>query len=99
VFSTREELLTCLRQHLPELRRQYPIGRLALFGSWARNEAGPGSDVDLMVEVDPQIGLGFVDLADRLEEILGRPVDLVSERSLRQRLWPFVQSDLIDAEA
>ncbi len=45
------------------------------------------------------MGLGFVDLADRLEEILGRPVDLVSERSLRQRLWPFVQSDLIDAEA
>ena len=93
---TREELLDRLRTLLPELRRDYPLGRVALFGSWARGDAATDSDVDLMVEVDPAIGLGLVELADRIEEAVGLRVDLATERMLQGRLWPYVEPDLVD---
>ncbi|MBU2548696.1 MAG: nucleotidyltransferase domain-containing protein, partial [Proteobacteria bacterium] len=49
----------------------YKVKRLALFGSWARGDNQPDSDVDVLVEVDPSIGLDFVVLAERLEELPG----------------------------
>ena len=64
------------KQHV-ELKRHYPIRRLALFGSWARGDAHEDSDVDVLVDVDPSIGLKFVQLAEELEAALGRHVDLV----------------------
>jgi len=42
--------------------------------------------VDILVDVDPTIGLGFVTLAERLEEVLGLPVDLVSRRAIKPSL-------------
>ncbi|QTX05127.1 nucleotidyltransferase family protein [Agromyces archimandritae] len=59
------------------------IGRVRLFGSVARGEAGPGSDVDLLV--DPEDGASLFDLAQfeiDLEHLLEHPVDVVSSRAL-----------------
>jgi len=84
---------------LPLLRQEFPLRRLALFGSTARGEAGPESDIDLLVDVEPSIGLGFVTLADRLEAALGRRVDLISRRAIRPELWKQIEPDLIDVEA
>lgn len=95
--STTEEILAVLRQQRELLSRRYPIHRLALFGSWSRDEAGEDSDVDVLVEVDPSIGLRFVELADDLEQALGRRVDLVSRRAIKPSLWKHIESDLIDA--
>jgi uncharacterized protein len=67
-----------LRAGLPELRREFRLGRLALFGSVVRDEANAASDIDILVEVEPSIGLAFVTLADRLESLIGHKVDLVS---------------------
>ena len=78
------------------MQRQYPIHRLALFGSYARGEAQPDSDVDLLVEVDPSIGLRFVTLAEDLEGLLGLPVDLVSQRAIRPRQMAVITPELID---
>lgn len=91
--------LNRLRSALPELRREFPVGRMALFGSVARGEERPDSDVDILVEVDPSIGLAFVTLAERLEAVLGRKVDLVSRRALKPALWQQIEPELIDVEA
>ncbi len=76
-----------LRSALPALRREFPLKKLGVFGSTARGDAGPESDIDILVEVDPSIGLGFVTLAEQLEAELGRKVDLVSRRQ-RSRHFP-----------
>jgi len=97
MVTTRQDILETLRASKEALRRKYPIRRMALFGSWARGEQGAQSDVDILVDVDPTIGLGFVSLADELERLLGRKVDLVSRRAIRQPLWNQIEPDLIDA--
>jgi hypothetical protein len=96
-MPTLEEILATLREQRTLMSRQYPIHRLALFGSWARGDAREDSDVDVMVEVDPSIGLRFVDLGDELEKALGRRVDLVSRRAIKATLWERIELELIDA--
>lgn len=96
-MPTLEEILTTLREQHTLLSRSYPIRRLALFGSWARGEAREDSDVDVLVEVDPSIGLRFVELGEELEKALGRRVDLVSRRAIKPSLWKKIEPDLIDA--
>lgn len=96
-MPTLEEILATLREQRPVLSQRYPIQRLALFGSWARGDAREDSDVDVLVEVDPSIGLRFVDLGDDLEKALGRRVDLVSRRAIKPSLWKRIEPELIDA--
>lgn len=96
-MTTSEDILATLREQHAALSRRYPIRRMALFGSWARGDAREDSDVDILVEVDPSIGLRFVDLRDELEKALGRRVDLVSRRSIKPSLWERIRPELIDA--
>ena len=96
-MPTLEDILAILREQHALLSRRYPIQRLALFGSWARGEAREDSDVDVLVEVDPSIGLRFVDLGEELEKALGRRVDLVSRRAIKPSLWARIEPELIDA--
>jgi len=84
---------------LPILRREFPLKSMAVFGSVARGEATPDSDLDILVDVDPSIGLGFVTLAERLEKDLGRKVDLVSRRALRPSLWKQIEPELVHVQA
>lgn len=96
-MPTLEEILTTLREQHEHLGQRYPIRRMALFGSWARGDAREDSDVDVLVEVDPSIGLRFVELGDELERALGRRVDLVSRRAIKPSLWKQIEPELIDA--
>lgn len=73
------------RARLAELCRRHRIRRLALFGSVLRDDFGPGSDVDVLVEFEPghTPGLGIADVEDDLSALFGgRRVDLVTEKSL-----------------
>lgn len=90
-------MLAALRRHRPRLGSRYPIHRLALFGSWARGDAREDRDVDILVEVDAPIGLRFVDLAEEIEEVLGRQIDFVSWRAITPALWQRIEPELIDA--
>ncbi len=94
-MKTREQILGVLAKEMPQLARRYPIHSLALFGSYARGDFGPSSDVDLVVDVEPSVGLEFVTLADELEELLGVKVDLVSRRAISPRHWKVLESELI----
>ena len=78
--------LEILRLHQAELR-EAGVKSLKLFGSVVRDEARPESDIDILVEFSRPIGLlAFVRLKQRLAELLGRPVDLVTPEALKPPL-------------
>jgi uncharacterized protein len=80
----KDEVLRILRTNEATLRRDYFVKSLALFGSVARDEAGPDSDVDLLVEFARPTGyFGLVRLQLLLEQLLGCEVDLGTPGSLR----------------
>lgn len=82
----RDEALRILAEHREEIEA-FGVSRVAVFGSVARDEAGPESDVDVLVEFDRPVGLfEFVELKNRLEELLGRSVDLFTEGGLKRQL-------------
>jgi hypothetical protein len=92
---TKEEILKTLTKDKPDLQRQFKVRSLALFGSYARGDQQADSDVDILVEVDPSIGLEFVTLAERIEKLLGVSVDLVSSRAITPKAWKFIEPELI----
>ncbi|MFA5205171.1 MAG: nucleotidyltransferase family protein [Lentisphaeria bacterium] len=94
-MSTRDTILSILRVLRPELVAKYRVRSLALFGSYARGDQTDVSDIDVLVDVDPAIGLGFVELGDYLEAKLGRPVDLVSADAVKPRYRREIEKDLL----
>src|SRR3990172_613610 len=90
LMRTKEEILRILQEEKPELIRRYGLKRLALFGSYARDDQREGSDVDVMVEVEPSIGLRFVEMADRIEDALGIRTEVVSRRAIKPRYWEVI---------
>ena len=96
-MKSTEEIIERLRQTRPELAREFGVTRIAVFGSYARGEQRDDSDVDVLVEMDPSIGLRFVDLADRIETLLGVRADVVSRRAISPRHWGVIEKELVDA--
>ncbi|MGZ8284214.1 MAG: nucleotidyltransferase family protein [Allosphingosinicella sp.] len=92
----RDDVLAVLRPLESELRR-LGFAKLYLFGSAARSDAG-AQDVDLLYEAEGTLRPGFhelVDASDRLEEILGKRVDLVDREFLHRRIRPRVESEMV----
>jgi predicted nucleotidyltransferase len=93
----RQTTLKLLAQHKPYLVSQFGVTRLALFGSMARDTATPHSDVDVLVSFDgPASSARFFGVQFYLEDQLGCPVDLVTDKALRPELRPFVEKELQD---
>lgn len=92
----RAQTLALLSTHKPELQRRFGVLRLALFGSRARDQAQQGSDADVLVAFDgPADSQRYFGLQFYLEDLLGCPVDLVTEQALRPQLRPFIERDAI----
>lgn len=90
------------RDRLDALCRQHRISRLELFGSRARGDARPDSDVDLLVTFEEGYtpGLEYFGLADELEVVFGRPVDLVVRRVVEADRNPYFRENVLgEAEA
>jgi len=82
---TRDELLAKLRALKPWLAER-GIERVRLFGSYARDEARPDSDIDLIVELSRPLGLALFDLEQELSELLGAKVEMVTDAALSNRI-------------
>ncbi len=93
----RDEALTLLSRHRDDLKG-FGVKSLHLFGSLARDEAGPESDADLLVEFDRPVGLfAFIRLQSFLEGVLGRRVDLVTAGALKSGLRERIQKEAVRA--
>jgi predicted nucleotidyltransferase len=88
---TKEQILALLREHQPELRR-FGVKRCGVFGSFVRNEPQAQSDVDILVEFEPDQKTfdNFMHLAFFLEDMFGRPVDLITTESLSPYIGPHI---------
>ena len=81
-MTSINEIREVLRECLPEIREKYGVTSIGVFGSFARGDAGPESDIDIIVELGRPIGWELVDLSDYLESRLHHKVDLVIKRAL-----------------
>lgn len=94
--ADREEVVRRMHASASELERRFGVASLSLFGSAGRDELGPASDVDILVafagrvNFDRYFGVKFF-----LEDLLGRPVDLVTEKMLKARLRASIAEDLV----
>ena len=93
------KILTPHRQEILRIARKYGAREIRVFGSVARSAAGPRSDVDLLVDFDDrqrvQSSLRSLDLAQELEAILGRRVDVATEQSLHWLVQPQVLAEAV----
>jgi len=81
---------------IEEICRRYQVRELAVFGSAARGDLKPDSDIDLLVEFQPDARIAlwrFGELEAELETLLGRKVDLVSKAGPKSRIRPCVLRD------
>ena len=96
---SKQEIKNALRQIRGELKHKYGVRRIGLFGSLVREDEQIVRDVDLLVEFERPVGLLFIHLADYLEEVLGRPVDLVTLMAIKENRRASVLEDVEYVEA
>ncbi len=92
----RQCALEILSQSKFVLQQQFGVTRLALFGSTVRDTARPDSDVDVLVAFDgPATSKRYFGVQFYLEDALGCPVDLVTEKALRPELQPYIEKESV----
>ena len=92
----KQQVLQTLRAAKPMLAERYDVTRLALFGSIARDEARPDSDVDIIVGFDgPATSARYFGVQFYLEDELNCVVDLVTEKALRAELKPHIEREAV----
>ncbi|MBI5785383.1 MAG: nucleotidyltransferase family protein [Rhodocyclales bacterium] len=93
----RSQALQVLTANKAVLAERFGVSRLALFGSFARNAARDDSDVDIIIGFDgPATSDRYFGAQFFLEDLLGRNVDLVTEKAMRTELRPFIEKEAID---
>jgi hypothetical protein len=92
---TREDLTPSVLKAIKILCERYQVRELSIFGSALREDFSTGSDIDLLVEFEPEAQIGFVTLSKmqrELSAILSRPVDLVPKGGLKSKIREMVIS-------
>ncbi|RKZ68412.1 MAG: DNA polymerase subunit beta [Gammaproteobacteria bacterium] len=93
----RQKAINILSRVKPELIKRFGVTRLALFGSTARDEGKIDSDIDIIVSFNgPATSKKYFGVQFYLEDELGLPVDLVSEKAMRKELRPFIEREAIN---
>jgi predicted nucleotidyltransferase len=93
----KQRALEILAHSKPELASRFGVTRLALFGSVARDAATRQSDVDVLVDFDgPATSQRYFGVQFYLEDRLGCPVDLVTQKALRRELRPFIEREQVN---
>jgi predicted nucleotidyltransferase len=92
--SSVVERIASIREELSE---RYTVVRIGVFGSFARGDENRESDVDVVVELAQPTFDHYMDLKFRLEEVLQRPVDLVMAETMKPRLKPIIEREVVYA--
>lgn len=93
-MGTLQEILDALRSERERLFAKHALTSMAVFGSAARGEQHPDSDVDIMVEFDTSKDYDFLELAEDLQQLLKRKVDLVVRKGVRPWYLETIERDL-----
>ena len=93
------EPLVLLRQHEPELKKRFGVATIGIFGSYARREERPESDVDVLVTFrkGQKTFDNYMECKFYLEDLFGRKVDLVMKGSIKKRLKPSILGEVVYA--
>jgi len=92
-----KDILAAIAGVRHELSERFTVRRIGVFGSCARGAASPGSDVDVIVELEEPTFDHYMDLKFRLEEVLDRPVDLVMAETVKPRIRPIIEREVVYA--
>jgi len=94
--TSLKEIKEIIRQNKPELKRQFHVDKIGVFGSFARGTQKKRSDIDFLVTFDTDISLfDHVDLTIYLKELLRCKVDVIPNDNLRPELREYVLKDLV----
>jgi hypothetical protein len=91
----KEHITKALKDNKLDLSTRYHLTSIAIFGSFTREDFRDDSDIDILIDYDQPIGIEFIDLAEELEKILNRKVDLVSKNGVKPKYFDEIQKDLI----
>ena len=93
----RSDVLTMLRREYPVIKERYGINRIGLFGSYARDQAGPMSDIDLLVsfESGKERFRPYMQCIFYLEEQFGKKIELISDHALDIRIRSDIEKEII----
>ncbi|MGA9751829.1 MAG: nucleotidyltransferase family protein [Acidobacteriota bacterium] len=95
-MTQAQQIRAHIRRHKRTLRKEYGVRTLGLFGSYVRNQQGPRSDIDILVEFEAPIGLlQFNKLERQLGEILGGKVDLVMKSALKPHIGRRILEEVV----
>lgn len=93
---TRRTVIARIRKHRAQLEK-LGVKSLSLFGSVARGETRPDSDVDILVEFRGKATFDrYMDTKFYLEDLLGRRVDLVTPKAIKPRMKPYIMQDIVN---
>lgn len=94
----RRDILKTLSEYRGDIASRFGVASLSIFGSFARDEAAEGSDVDILVSFVKTPGIfGFLELKAFLEDLLNCPVDLVTENALKKQFREQVLNEALHA--
>ena len=93
----RQQIIERLRSYKKNADK-YPIAKIGLFGSFARGENSSRSDIDLLVELNGEMGWDYFDLANDLKQLFdGYKVDVVSRRAIPDLYWNEIKKEVLYA--
>ena len=92
---TKEDILNYLKEHKEEFAKRYGVKDIALFGSYARDDAKEDSDIDIFVKMEPDL-FKLIGLKQEIEENLQKNVDIIREHNnLKPFFLKIIKKDMI----
>lgn len=94
---TKESILDFLRENKDLLKNKFAVEKIMLFGSYARGEAGPDSDIDILIEAKQKSFRRYADLIIFLEDSFDRKVDVIYRDSVNPFIMELIEGEIIYA--
>ena len=94
-MKSKDQILSILADHLPQIKKQYHVKRLGVFGSVLRDQLTPESDIDILIEFTKPIGfVHFLRVENTLQELLDLKVDLATPGSLKKHIGAIIEKEV-----